>query len=128
MILPLNLLGSAASATNVLLVSVDQFLFANMRRDKYRFQAYWSYIKLHPSHRYLRMKHRRDIPSCVVNYIHGQWPDHQGTYVGFKEPGKAAPDEENAALVPYELEGLLELRTKLGILDVLYICNVGYGY
>lgn len=84
----------------------DQLLFTNMTHSSYRFQAYRSYINF--THGYLGRKHRRVIPSCIVNYIRQQWPDPEGSYVGFKEPEELADEEDTTFVFPDELEGLLE--------------------
>jgi hypothetical protein len=78
------MLGLAWQRQQMLKGLKDQLSFRVIKNREYRHHAYVCYVQL--VHGLIGKRHRKVIPSCVVNYIRQLWPDPNGRYVGFRAP------------------------------------------
>ena len=65
-------------------LDAEECKFSVMTNKNYRHHAYREYVEY--IHGLLGKHNRKVIPSCVVWYIRGRWPDPHGNYTGYK-PG-----------------------------------------
>lgn len=72
----------------------NDLLFELMDNTSYRYHAYKSYVNF--VHGYLGRANRRVIPACVVAFIRTQWPDPNGSYIGYRA-GEANEDSDELA-------------------------------